>query len=119
MNRPKGETRMLEWIKPYLSNQEDIRHIVDKRLKEQYCLKSVQKLTMIAIKCLSRRPKSRPKMSKVLEMVQEAFDVIEMTPQPPLLIMDTKIVSQKSEEKEEKKISLKIKMKFLYLILGC
>ncbi|XP_076893392.1 serine/threonine-protein kinase PCRK1-like [Bidens hawaiensis] len=69
-NRPKNEQNLLEWVKPYLDSKR-FRIIIDTRLEGKYSLKSAQKLSIIANRCLSRNPKSRPKMSEVLEMVNQ------------------------------------------------
>lgn len=69
-NRPKGEQKLLEWVKPYLDSRK-FRMIVDSRLEGKYSMKSAQKLSIIANKCLSKNPKGRPKMSEVLEMINE------------------------------------------------
>ncbi|KAI3748419.1 hypothetical protein L6452_11469 [Arctium lappa] len=67
-NRPTGEQKLLEWVRPYLDDT-NFPLIVDSRLEGEYSLRSALKLSMIANKCLSRDPKSRPKMSEVLEML--------------------------------------------------
>lgn len=68
-NRPKSEQRLLDWVRPYLSDLKKFELIVDPRLGKNYPLKSVHKLSQVANKCLVRQPKSRPKMSDVLDMV--------------------------------------------------
>lgn len=85
-NRPKNEQRLLEWVKPYLSNRK-FQLILDPRLKGKYQLKSAQRLAVVANRCLVRNPKLRPKMSEVLEMVNrivEASSAGPRTPEPPL-----------------------------------
>ncbi|KHG23255.1 hypothetical protein F383_07036 [Gossypium arboreum] len=85
-NRPKNEQRLLEWVKPYLSDRK-FQLILDPRLKGKYQLKSAQRLVVVANRCLVRNPKSRPKMSEVLEMVNrivEASSAGPRTPEPPL-----------------------------------
>nr|KJB36567.1 hypothetical protein B456_006G165500 [Gossypium raimondii] len=85
-NRPKNEQRLLEWVKPYLSDRK-FQLILDPRLKGKYQLKSAQRLAVVANRCLVRNPKSRPKMSEVLEMVNrivEASSAGPRTPEPPL-----------------------------------
>ncbi|KAI3716657.1 hypothetical protein L1987_67678 [Smallanthus sonchifolius] len=69
-NLPKNERTLLEWVKPYLDSKK-FRLIVDSRLEGEYSLKTAQKLSIIANKCLSKNPKARPKMSEVLEMVNQ------------------------------------------------
>ncbi|KAL8259664.1 hypothetical protein R6Q59_027617 [Mikania micrantha] len=68
--RPKNEQKLLEWVKPYLDSKK-FRLILDSRLEGRYSLKSAQKLSIIANRCLSRNTKLRPKMSEVLEMVNQ------------------------------------------------
>nr|GEV81654.1 protein kinase-like domain-containing protein [Tanacetum cinerariifolium] len=83
-NRPEGEQQLLEWVRPYLNDQ-NFTFIVDKRLDGKYSLRSAQKLSLIANKCLSRDPRSRPTMSEVLEMVNKLIDAqSDMTPRSPL-----------------------------------
>lgn len=84
-NRPKNEQKLLEWVKPYLDSKK-FRLIIDSRLEGKYSLKSAQKLSIIANRCLSRNPKSRPKMSEVLEMVNQLIGGPSQTPgaTPPL-----------------------------------
>ena len=85
-NRPKGEQKLLEWVKPYISDVKKFRMILDPRLDAHQALKSATKLSTIANRCLVGRPSSRPKMSEVLEMVQRLVDrSAELgTTQPPL-----------------------------------
>lgn len=73
-NRPKCEQKLLEWVKPYISDPKKFRMIVDPRLEGKYSLKSAQKLSIVANRCLARHPKTRPKMSEVLEMVNRILN---------------------------------------------
>lgn len=66
-NLPKTEQKLLDWVRPYVSDPRKFHHIVDPRLKGQYCLKSAHKIAILANKCLMKQPKSRPKMSEVVE----------------------------------------------------
>lgn len=88
-NRPKNEQKLLEWVKPYLSDSKKFRMIIDPRLEGDIA-KSAHKLSLIANRCLVRQPKSRPKMSEVLEMVnkvaEEAVSMGLMKPQPPSVL---------------------------------
>lgn len=83
-NRPTGEQQLLEWVRPYLDDK-NFSLVVDNKLEGKYSIRSAQKLSMIANKCLSRDPKSRPKMSEVLEMVSQLVNAqSETTPRSPL-----------------------------------
>ncbi|KAL4297004.1 hypothetical protein GQ457_12G010410 [Hibiscus cannabinus] len=82
--RPKNERKLLEWVKPHLSDRK-FQLILDPRLKGKYQLKSAQRLAVVANRCLVRNPKSRPKMSEVLEMVNRVVEAAGSgTPEPPL-----------------------------------
>ncbi|KAJ6828305.1 putative serine/threonine-protein kinase PBL19 [Iris pallida] len=82
-NRPRGEQKLLEWVRPYISDLKKFRMIIDPRLDVGHAIKSATKLSTIANRCLVGRPKSRPKMSEVLEMVEKLVQSAEIgTPQP-------------------------------------
>ncbi|KAK9279314.1 hypothetical protein L1049_012993 [Liquidambar formosana] len=68
-NLPRSEQKLLEWVKPYVSDSKKFHLIVDPRLEGEYCIKSAQKLASLANKCLMKHPKNRPKMSEVVEML--------------------------------------------------
>ncbi|CAA6666550.1 unnamed protein product [Spirodela intermedia] len=69
-NRPKSEQSLLEWVKPFLSDE-----------KKFLPLRSVRKLATVANRCLVRQPRDRPKMSEVAAMVRAIVDDAE--PSPP------------------------------------
>lgn len=74
-NRPKDEQKLLEWVKPYISDAKRLRLIVDPRLEGHYNIKSLMKLATVANRCLARMPKARPRMDQVLDMVEKAVAV--------------------------------------------
>ncbi|KAJ8542167.1 hypothetical protein K7X08_017033 [Anisodus acutangulus] len=69
-NRPRSEQKLLEWVKPYISDSKKFQQILDPRLDSKIS-RSAHKLSIVANRCLVRHPKSRPKMSEVLEMVNK------------------------------------------------
>ena len=73
-NLPRSEQKLLEWVRPYASDSKKFHLIVDPRLEGQYCIKSAQKLASLANKCLSKQPKSRPKMSDVVGILGAIID---------------------------------------------
>lgn len=73
-NRPRSEQKLLEWVKPYLSDAKQFRQIVDPRLEGKYSLRLVSKLSHVANLCLVKNARTRPKMSEVLEMVNKIVD---------------------------------------------
>ncbi|GKU91683.1 hypothetical protein SLEP1_g5517 [Rubroshorea leprosula] len=103
-SRPKSEQKLLEWIGPHLSDIKKFRLILDPRLEGKYCLKSAHKLAMIANKCLVRQAKARPKMSEVLEMVNQIMDATDTgSPLPPMKSLKLKDVTKVSKSKQLKR----------------
>ncbi|KAL2487431.1 Protein kinase superfamily protein [Abeliophyllum distichum] len=85
-NRPRREQKLLEWIRPYLSDNKKFQQILDPRLEGKHFLKSAHKLSHVANRCLARHRKARPNMSEVLEMVNQIVEASSRVgnPQPPL-----------------------------------
>ncbi|KAJ9698424.1 hypothetical protein PVL29_007487 [Vitis rotundifolia] len=101
-NLPRSEQKLLEWVRPYVSDSKKFHLIVDPRLEGEYCIKSAQKLASLANKCLSKQPKSRPKMSEVVEILGNIISEIapqeEVAPQP---INETDNVKEEAVEETE------------------
>ncbi|KAI4334528.1 hypothetical protein L6164_019211 [Bauhinia variegata] len=102
-NLPRNEQNLLEWVRPYVSDPRKFHLILDPRLEGQYCLRSAQKLATLANKCLLKQPKSRPKMSEVVEIlasiINETFSQAEYNPQPEAIVV-TGEVKESVEETE-------------------
>ncbi|XP_058771147.1 serine/threonine-protein kinase PCRK1-like isoform X1 [Vicia villosa] len=104
-NRPKGEQKLLDWIRPYLSDVKKFQIILDPRLERKHFSKSAQKLALVANRCLVRNPKNRPKMSEVLEMVNQIVESSASTiPQPSMNSVASADDSQNTEIKNKKRI---------------
>ncbi|CAL9220198.1 unnamed protein product [Arabidopsis halleri] len=88
-NRPKGEQKLLEWVRPYLSDTRKFKLILDPRLEGKYPIKSVQKLAVVANRCLVRNSKARPKMSEVLEMVTKIVEASSGNGSPQLVPLNS------------------------------
>nr|BAH19927.1 AT3G09830 [Arabidopsis thaliana] len=88
-NRPKGEQKLLEWVRPYLSDTRKFKLILDPRLEGKYPIKSVQKLAVVANRCLVRNSKARPKMSEVLEMVNKIVEASSGNGSPQLVPLNS------------------------------
>ncbi|KAJ0984002.1 hypothetical protein J5N97_002358 [Dioscorea zingiberensis] len=74
-NLPRSEQKLLDWVKPYATDPKKLHLVIDPRLEGQYCTKSARKLVALANKCLMKQPKSRPRMSEVVVMLEH---IIEM-----------------------------------------
>ncbi|XP_027349335.1 serine/threonine-protein kinase PCRK1-like [Abrus precatorius] len=103
-NRPRGEQKLLEWIRPYLSDGKKFQLILDPRLEKKQVIKSAQRLAVIANRCLVKNPKNRPKMSEVLEMVNGIVESSSSaSPQLPLKSVATVQISHDPEMKNKKR----------------
>lgn len=102
-NRPRSEQKLLEWVKPYISDSKKFQQILDPRLEGKIS-RSAQRLSIIANRCLVRHPKSRPKMSEVLEMVNKVVDTSTGigNPEPPVRIAEP--TSPESERKGKRRV---------------
>ncbi|KAH9768422.1 protein kinase domain-containing protein [Citrus sinensis] len=102
-NRPKSEQKLLEWVRPHLTDAKKFTMILDPKLEGKYSIKLAQKLAAVANKCLARQAKGRPKMSEVVEVLNKIVDAAETgTPQTPL-----KNLSLKDDFETSKKERLK------------
>ncbi|CAN4102453.1 unnamed protein product [Withania somnifera] len=69
-NLPRAEQKLLEWVRPYVSDTKKFHFIIDPRLERHDCTKSAQRLASLANKCLAKNARSRPRMSEVVDMLQ-------------------------------------------------
>ncbi|KAG5584321.1 hypothetical protein H5410_044755 [Solanum commersonii] len=103
-NRPRSEQKLLEWVKPYISDSKKFQQILDPRLDGKIS-RSAQKLSIVANRCLVRHAKTRPKMSEVLEMVNKVVETSTGigNPGPPVRIAEP--TSPESARKGKRKIT--------------
>lgn len=100
-NRPKDEQKLLDWVRPHLSDMKKFEQILDPRLNGKYDFKSAQKLAAIANRCLVRHPKNRPRMSDVLEMVNHVVKATDAqspdasVEHPLLVAVDNKTLQER------------------------
>ncbi|GJV74790.1 serine/threonine-protein kinase PCRK1 [Tanacetum coccineum] len=85
LNRPKNEQKLLDWVRPHISQDlKKFQLILDPRLNGNFSLKSAQKLAGVANKCLLKQARMRPRMSQVLEMVNQIVEADKMGLEEPL-----------------------------------
>ncbi|KAI4302846.1 hypothetical protein MLD38_038545 [Melastoma candidum] len=84
---PKSEQKILEWVKQFPASSKKFSTIIDPRLENQFSVGAAREVARLADRCLARRAKSRPKMSEVVEKLQEIIqassEVTEAEPSPP------------------------------------
>ncbi|KAL9225712.1 hypothetical protein vseg_001603 [Gypsophila vaccaria] len=78
LNRPKGQTSLVDWYKPMLSDRPNLKKIVDPRMKD-YPPQGLNDLTQLIVRCLENDPKNRPHMSEVVPIL-DRIGTIRMDP---------------------------------------
>ncbi|KAL1547831.1 non-specific serine/threonine protein kinase [Salvia divinorum] len=72
--RPSREQNLAEWARALLKNPRKLGRVMDPRLEGQYSEAGAQKAAALAYQCLSHRPKLRPMMSEVIEVLEPLQD---------------------------------------------
>ncbi|XP_039028358.1 serine/threonine-protein kinase PCRK1-like isoform X2 [Hibiscus syriacus] len=103
-NLPRSEQKLLEWVRPYISDSKKFHLIIDPRLEGQYCIKSSRKLASMANKCLMKNPKSRPKMSEVVEMLGNIISETSSQYEPA-----SRSIGENEDTKEESEVETEVK----------
>jgi len=78
VNRPAGQHKLVEWLKPYLNDKRKLFRVMDTRLDGHYPSKGAYKAAILALHCLSTEAKQRPRMNEVvekLEVIQSIKDI--------------------------------------------
>ncbi|KAJ8433564.1 hypothetical protein Cgig2_018117 [Carnegiea gigantea] len=78
LNRPSGQTSLVDWYKPMLSEKPKLKKIIDPRM-EEYPPEGINKLAQLILRCLQSDPKNRPPMSEVL-LILERISTIRLDP---------------------------------------
>ncbi|XWS52673.1 hypothetical protein CRYUN_Cryun11dG0091100 [Craigia yunnanensis] len=69
-DRGFSEETLVEWAKPFLSDNRKVLRIMDTRLGGQYSKKGAQAAAALALQCLHADPKNRPSMVDVLASIE-------------------------------------------------
>ena len=80
--RPQREQNLVEWARPALNDSRKLSRIMDPRLEGQYSEVGARKAAALAYQCLSHRPRSRPLMSTVVNVLEplQDFDDVPIGP---------------------------------------
>ncbi|CAA3022664.1 kinase 2B, chloroplastic [Olea europaea subsp. europaea] len=65
------EQFLVDWARPYLSEEKEVYRVVDTKLKGQYPLAGAVIVSNLVLQCISSNPKSRPRMSEVLATLEQ------------------------------------------------
>ncbi|XP_023758912.1 probable serine/threonine-protein kinase PBL19 [Lactuca sativa] len=72
-NRPKGEHKLIEWVKLFPADSKNFRMIMDKRLNNKYCVDDARSIAKLAVRCLYKNPDDRPTMSQVVKGLRDVI----------------------------------------------
>ncbi|KAK0603133.1 hypothetical protein LWI29_001718 [Acer saccharum] len=70
-NRSGEQRKLVDWLKPMLSQRKKLKTIIDVHMKGQYSAEAVFQAAELSLKCLESDPRSRPSMKEVVEALKE------------------------------------------------
>ncbi|KAK6944733.1 Serine-threonine/tyrosine-protein kinase, catalytic domain [Dillenia turbinata] len=80
--RPGREQNLVEYARPMLNDPRKLAKIMDPRLEGQYSETGAQKAAALAYQCLSHRPKQRPNMTTVVNILEPLKDFNDIPIEP-------------------------------------
>ena len=72
--RPR-EQSLVDWARPYLRKPDKLYRVMDPAMECQYSCRGAERAAMVAYKCLSQNPKSRPTMREVVQSLEPVLDM--------------------------------------------
>ncbi|KAK6941290.1 Serine-threonine/tyrosine-protein kinase, catalytic domain [Dillenia turbinata] len=97
--RPSKEQNLAEYARPMLKDPRKLAKIMDPRLEGQYSETGAQKAAALAYQCLSYRPKQRPNMTTVVNILEPLKDFNDIPIEPFVYILPVESESPKNELK--------------------
>lgn len=98
--RPR-EQSLVDWARPYLKKPDKLCRVMDPAMECQYSCRGAEQAAMVAYKCLSQKPKSRPTMSEVLQALEPILDMNDYLQIGPFVF--TVIVEDNNDNGNESK----------------
>ncbi|OIV93388.1 hypothetical protein TanjilG_24108 [Lupinus angustifolius] len=72
-NHPRGEQKLLDWVKQYPADTNRFSMIMDPCLRKQYSPGAARKIAKLADNCLKKIPEDRPSMNQIVETLKQAL----------------------------------------------
>jgi interleukin-1 receptor-associated kinase 4 len=73
-SKPGIEQNLVDWARPHLGDKRRLYRIMDTKLGGQYPKKGANAIASIALQCICGDAKMRPRMSQVLEELEQLQD---------------------------------------------
>ena len=77
-NRPKGERKLIEWVKLFPADSKNFGMIMDRRLNNKYSVDAARKIAKLGVKCLYKNPNDRPTMRQVVKGLRDVISESEI-----------------------------------------
>ncbi|XP_044949563.1 serine/threonine-protein kinase RIPK-like [Hordeum vulgare subsp. vulgare] len=102
--RPR-EQNLVDWARPYLKRSDKLHQVMDSTLEGQYSCKGAEVAALVAYKCLSQNPKSRPSMKEVVKALEPVLSMDDFFPVGPIVftivVEEDKVMDMKVEVEEK------------------
>jgi serine/threonine protein kinase len=102
--RPR-EQSLVDWARPHLKHPDRLYKVMDPALECQYSCRGAEVAAVVAYKCLSQNPKSRPTMREVVKALEPVLGMDDFFPAGPFVftisVEDDKVVGVKVEVEEK------------------
>ncbi|ERM96840.1 hypothetical protein AMTR_s00128p00104140 [Amborella trichopoda] len=69
-SHPKSEQNLVDWVAPYPTTTRRVRMIIDPRLEGQFSVKGSRAVATLASQCVNPKPKARPSMHVVVDVLE-------------------------------------------------
>ncbi|VAI32430.1 unnamed protein product [Triticum turgidum subsp. durum] len=79
------EQNLVDWARPYLKHSDRLYKVMDLALECQYSCKGAEVAALVAYKCLSQNPKSRPTMTEVVKALEPVLSMEDFFPVGPFV----------------------------------
>jgi serine/threonine protein kinase len=103
--RPR-EQSLVDWARPYLKHPDRLYKVMDPALECQYSCRGAEVAAVVAYKCLSQNPKSRPTMREVVRALEPVLGMDDFFPAGPFVftisVEEDKVVGVKVEVEEHR-----------------
>ncbi|CAL5026187.1 unnamed protein product [Urochloa decumbens] len=76
--RPRGEKKLLDWVRRHPAGSDRFGDIVDARLEGRYPARGAGEVAALADGCLAKHARDRPAMREVVERLRQAMRHVEM-----------------------------------------
>eukprot|EP00271_Cylindrocystis_brebissonii_P007550 TRINITY_DN21115_c0_g1_i1.p1 TRINITY_DN21115_c0_g1~~TRINITY_DN21115_c0_g1_i1.p1 ORF type:complete len:507 (+),score=116.77 TRINITY_DN21115_c0_g1_i1:980-2500(+) len=112
-NRPAEEQCLLEWADPFLKNPSKLHRMMDRELSGRYSVKGAKVAAAVALSCVAKKAKERPRMSEVVSLLLPVLDFHDMAgftmSEPPKKKRDASPLSTGSSQPASSSVTIEMR----------